>query len=101
LIDLEKSGDSGDSVSADKTAAVAIAAKNFGESAPPDPPLATIAIAAQVPSKKDKQLPKKRKGEAEKLLEDQIGRSNRRSTAKEKVFSSIPSNCVEHAMLLN
>jgi hypothetical protein len=99
LIDLEKSGDSGDSVSADKTAAVAIAAENSGESAPPDPPLATIA--AQVPSKKDKQLPKKRKGEAEKLLEDQIGRSTRRSTAKEKVFSSIPSNCVEHAMLLN
>jgi len=64
---------------------------NSRESVPPDPPVA-VAVAAEGSSKKEEQAPKKRKGEAEKLLADQKGRTTRRATAKEKVpFSS----CIE------
>ena len=66
-----KSGDSGHS----------------GETAPPKPPVA-VDISSELQSRNDKQAPKKRKGEAEKLLEScTIGRPKRRASAKDKVRS--------------
>jgi hypothetical protein len=81
---LVKPGGSGKRFPVDLATGVATElVEHSGESAPPDPSLA--AIAAQAPTKKEKQAPKKRQGEAEKLLEDQLGCSKRRSTAKDKV----------------
>ena len=81
---LVKPGGSGKSCPVDPAAGVATeVVEHSGESAPEDP--SSAAIAAQAPAKKEKQAPKKRKGEAEKLLEDQLGRSKRRPTAKDKV----------------
>lgn len=78
-----KSDDFGGGVCLNSVEEAGNAAINSEESADPNPP--SEPVASQVYKKKDKKLPKKRKGEAEKLLEDCKGRTTRRATAKDKV----------------
>jgi hypothetical protein len=78
-----KSGDAGGGACLNSVEEAANTAINSEESADPDP--SSEPVATQVYKKKDKKSPKKRKGEAEKLLEDCKGRTTRRATAKDKV----------------
>lgn len=55
-----------------------------GESDAPDMPV-PVERGSQVDARKDKPPPRKKRGDAEKLLADQIGRPKQRASAKEKV----------------
>jgi hypothetical protein len=59
--------------------------KESGKSGGSDCQEVPVEVGSQMLPKKEKQPPRKRRGEAEKLLANQPARPKRRASAKEKV----------------